>query len=146
MTPEGFDAELAARLRERGLRVTSSRLVIHRALRERASHVTAEEVRDAVAGALPGTSLPTVYATLDLFEELGIVRRVHAGRGAVLYDPRTEPHHHTLCRRCGRVADLESGRALEGALRTARTRARAGGFEAEDAALVVSGLCADCRG
>src|SRR5204863_9376190 len=106
------DAELVAALRERGLRVTSPRLVINRVLRERARHITAEETRDAVAPVLPGVSLPTVYATLELFEELGIVRRVHAAGGAVRYDPRTDAHHHTACRRCGRVEDLESAAGL----------------------------------
>jgi len=72
------DAELTALLRARGLRVTSPRLVIHRQLRARGRHVTAEEAHEAVARDLPGISLPTVYATLELFEELGIVRRVHA--------------------------------------------------------------------
>jgi Fe2+ or Zn2+ uptake regulation protein len=70
-------------LRRRGMRVTSPRLVIHRLVLERDRHVTAEEVRDAVAASLPGVSLPTVYATLELLEELGIVRRVEAGRSAV---------------------------------------------------------------
>src|SRR2546423_14977074 len=101
------DAELAGVLRGRGMRVTSPRLVIRRLVRERDRHVTAEEVRHAVAASLPGVSLPTVYATLELFEELGIVRRVEAGRGAVRYDPRTDEHHHAVCRRCGRVEDID---------------------------------------
>ena len=70
------DRRLVEALRRRGLRVTSPRLVIHRFLRGRDRHVTAEEAYEAVAPKLPGISLPTVYATLELFEELGIVRRV----------------------------------------------------------------------
>jgi Fe2+ or Zn2+ uptake regulation protein len=107
-TPEvHVDDVLVTALRERGQRVTSQRLVINRALREAARHVTAEEVHDSVSERLPGVSLPTVYATLDLFEELGIVRRINAGGGAVLYDPKSEPHHHLVCSRCGTVEDLE---------------------------------------
>jgi Fur family ferric uptake transcriptional regulator/Fur family peroxide stress response transcriptional regulator len=138
------DAELIALLRARGLRVTSPRLVIHRELRARDHHVTAEEAREAVARALPGISLPTVYATLELFEELGIVRRVHAGRGAVRYDPRTDVHHHSVCRRCGRVEDFDGAEGLERALVAAEAGARRKGFAADAAAVVLTGLCEDC--
>ncbi len=135
------DAELTDRLRERGQRVTPQRLVIHRFLRERAEHVTAEHVLAGVAGALPGTALPTVYATLELFEELGLVRRVQTGGGTMVFDPRTDPHHHVTCRRCGAVADLEAPVELATVLR----RARRSGFAAEHAEVVVSGLCNACR-
>jgi Fur family ferric uptake transcriptional regulator/Fur family peroxide stress response transcriptional regulator len=139
------DAELTTMLRARGLRVTSPRLVIHRELCASDRHVTAEETRDAVAPILPGISLPTVYATLELFDELGIVRRVDAGRGAVRYDPRTDKHHHAVCRRCGRVEDFDGPRGLEPALVAAEARARRMGFAADTAAVVLTGLCEDCR-
>jgi Fe2+ or Zn2+ uptake regulation protein len=135
-----IDERLATVLRGRGQRVTSQRLVINRALRETDRHVTAEEVLINVSGRLPGVSLPTVYATLELFEGLGIVRRVRAGNGAVLYDPRGEPHHHLVCTRCGKVEDLEQEVDLDPALEAA-DRA---GFEPDSAELVVSGLCAEC--
>jgi Fe2+ or Zn2+ uptake regulation protein len=102
-------------------------------------------VRDAMAASLPGVSLPTVYATLELFEELGIVRRVEAGRGAVRYDPRTDEHHHAVCRRCGRVEDVDGSVELRGALLAAEAGAGRDGFAADGAAVVLSGLCADCR-
>jgi Fe2+ or Zn2+ uptake regulation protein len=139
------DAALAGALRARGLRVTSPRLVLHRLLREQDSHVTAEQARDAMANALPGISLPTVYATLELFEELGIVRRVHAGGGAVRYDPRTDAHHHTVCRRCGRVEDFDGSDALARALVATQADARRDGFDGDAAVVVLSGLCEECR-
>ena len=134
------DDVLVTALRERGQRVTSQRLLINRALREADRHVTAEEVHAAVSGSLPGISLPTVYSTLDLFEELGILRRINAGGGAVLYDPKESPHHHLVCSRCGVVEDLEQELDLGPALRAA---GRAG-FAPSSAELVVSGLCASC--
>src|SRR5436190_1824295 len=65
------DQALSELLRDRGQRVTSQRLVINRFLDEHQGHLTAEQVLAGVADALPGTALPTVYATLELFEELG---------------------------------------------------------------------------
>lgn len=132
--------DLVTTLRERGRRVTSQRLVLHAVLEEEGRHVSAEEVMIAAGDRLPGLSLPTVYATLDLFEELGLVRRVVAGRGAVLYDPRTDDHAHLVCRACGRVEDLETSLEVAGALAAARNA----GAEPERADVVVSGRCAAC--
>lgn len=132
---------LCAALRERGQRVTPQRLTIARVVRELDTHVTAEQVLTAVSDRLPGVSLPTVYATLELLEELGSVRRVSAGGGAVLYDPRTHPHHHVVCTRCGAVADIDAPLDDEAVLRAAR----AAGFEPERADTVVHAVCSACR-
>lgn len=137
---EAIDRDLVERLRARGQRVTSQRLVINRMVRSRDQHVTAEEVLNAVSRTLPGTSLPTVYATLELFEQLGIVRRVNAGGGAVLFDSRTVEHHHVICRECGGVRDIDAPVDLAPALEAAR----AAGYAPDRAALVVDGLCPDC--
>ena len=133
------DARLAAALRERGQRVTSQRLVIGRLLRELNRHVTAEEVLRRASEQLPGVSLPTVYATLDLLAELGAARRVDIG-GPVLYDPRAEDHAHLRCRSCGGMFDLD----VPVDARAALDAARAAGFAPDGAELVVEGRCADC--
>ena len=134
------DAELSALLHARGQRVTPQRLVIHRVLRQRDRHLTAEEVHEAVKHDLPGTSTPTVYATLDLLADLGLVRRVEAGSGPTLYDARTEPHHHMICRRCGQVEDLDAPADFSSLERAARTA----GFAPTQTDVVVSGLCSHC--
>jgi Fe2+ or Zn2+ uptake regulation protein len=136
------DSTLSDALRSRGQRVTPQRLLIHRALRELDRHVSAEELMAAVGDRLPNLSAPTVYATLDLFEQLGIVHRITRGAGADLWDPRTDEHDHVACRRCGRIEDLDAGVDVAGALRAARRR----GFRAERAEVLVSGLCSRCAG
>jgi Fe2+ or Zn2+ uptake regulation protein len=141
-TPPRDDVELSERLRERGLRATSQRVVMHRLLRDRARHVSAEELLSEASERLPGVSLPTVYATLELFEQLGIVRRVNGGGGTLLWDTRADAHHHMICSRCGRIEDMELPLDLA---RARRSAARAG-FSADRAEVVVSGLCADCAG
>lgn len=135
------DRALTELLHARGHRVTPQRLVINRLLRRRDSHHTAEQVHAAIAADLPGTSLPTVYATLDLFAGLGVVRRLRAGTGAVLYDSRTSDHQHLVCRTCGAVADLDA----ELDLAAAPLAAEAAGFAAERVAVIVEGVCAGCR-
>ncbi len=131
--------DLIELLHARGQRVTSQRLLILRELRRRRQHATAEELHTAVHRELPGTSVPTIYATLDLFVELGLARRIETGTAA-LYDARLEPHQHAVCRGCGRVEDIDgplNAKALLGA-------ARASGFQPDAAELIITGLCREC--
>jgi Fe2+ or Zn2+ uptake regulation protein len=130
---------LTTALRERGMRVTSQRIVVDRALRELDRHVTADELLDAVTDRLPNVSLPTIYATLELLEELGMVRRVQRP-GTTLFDPRTDPHHHLVCSVCGSVEDLELDLDTSTLTRAARRR----GFEHERVEAMVHGRCARC--
>ena len=121
--------ELTTALRERGMRVTPQRVVVHRALTEL-----------GVTDRLPSVSLPTIYATLDLLEELGMVRRVQRA-GTTLFDPRVDSHHHLVCTSCGSIEDLDS--VLDtGSLERA---ARRHGFEHERIEAVIHGRCAGCR-
>jgi Fe2+ or Zn2+ uptake regulation protein len=140
MVRSEIDQRLVTKLRERGLRVTSQRIMIHRTLCAHAQHLTAEQVLASVSEVLPGTSLPTVYATLELLEQLGLVRRFGTGNGAVLFDSRVEPHAHTVCRRCGAIADLVGTPLGEGPLALAREA----GFAPDHAQLVIWGLCKRC--
>jgi Fe2+ or Zn2+ uptake regulation protein len=132
--------DLIAALRDRGMRVTSQRVIVNRALRELGRHVTADELLETVSQRLPNVSLPTIYATLDLLEELGMVRRVQRA-GKTLFDPRTESHHHLICTVCGSIEDLDS--TLDST--EIELAAGARGFGAERVEAVVHGRCARCR-
>lgn len=135
------DAELTKLLHARGQRATPQRLVILRELRRRGRHATADQIRGSVRAELPGTSTPTVYATLELLVDLGLAQRVDAGTGPTLYDPRVDDHQHMVCRRCGRIDDLDY-QLDETPIMTA---AAAAGFDPTGAELIVTGLCPDCR-
>ena len=139
-TAAGEAEQLDAILHRRGQRATPQRNVILRELRRREHHATAEEIGRGVREALPGTSTPTVYATLELLVELGLARRIDTGLGAALYDARTEPHQHAVCRCCGKVEDLDGELEVAALLQAAGVM----GFEAEGAELVISGVCASC--
>ncbi|MGI8904094.1 MAG: Fur family transcriptional regulator [Solirubrobacteraceae bacterium] len=134
------DEQLSALLRARGQRVTSQRLLIHRMLRRQDRHMTAEDVREAVIDDLPGTSAPTVYATLDLLADLGLVRCLHVGSGPALYDSRPDEHHHTVCRDCGRVDDLDGSADLSALV----AAARGADFDPGQIDVILSGLCRGC--
>jgi Fe2+ or Zn2+ uptake regulation protein len=112
---------------------------VHRALRELDRHVTADELLDAVTDRLPSVSLPTIYATLELLEELGMVRRVQRA-GTTLFDPRTEAHHHLVCTICGSVEDLEAELDSVALERSAGRH----GFVPQRVEALVHGRCRDC--
>ena len=137
--PTDDQHDLIELLHARGQRVTSQRLVILRELRRRQQHATAEEIHRSVHDELPGTSIPTVYATLELLVELGLVRRIDTGTAA-LFDAGLEPHQHAVCRRCGRVQDIDGRLNASGLL----SAANASGFHVEGAELIISGLCQEC--
>jgi Fe2+ or Zn2+ uptake regulation protein len=139
-TDTELDRELTTALRSRGQRVTLPRLLLHRHVRRRKGHLTPEQVLAELGPALPSLSPATIYATLDLLDDLGFVRRVPTPRGGTVYDPRTDAHHHLVCRRCGRIQDLEAPVDLA----AARAAATAGGFTVDHGELQLSGLCADC--
>src|SRR3954454_6609291 len=140
MTQTDPDTNLIDVLHSRGQRVTPQRLVINRTLQELHRHVSAEEILGAVEERLPNVSLPTVYSTLELLGELGLVRRVGPAGGRVLFDPRMDEHQHAVCSVCGRVEDLDTDVDAAPALAAAR---RAGWSDAA-AGMLVTGVCESC--
>jgi Fe2+ or Zn2+ uptake regulation protein len=85
-------------------------------------------------------SVPTVYAALETLADLGFARRVTVAKGATLYDPHVDDHHHIVCTRCGKVEDFETPVETDRALRVARAK----GFAPARVELLVTGLCSDC--
>src|SRR3954465_2902472 len=119
-----MDSELISALRATGRRVTTPRLLVHRCVPSRDRHVTAEQVPGELVQQMPSLSSATVYETLDLLAELGLLRRVNTPRGAAPYDSRVADHHHVVCGDCGRIEDLDAA-VDTGA---AENAARAAGF------------------
>lgn len=134
------DAAFADALRARGYRATPQRVILHRVLQDIDGHVTADELLAWTAARLPSVSLPTIYAALGVLEEMGEVRRVSALGGTTVYDTRRRPHHHVVCRVCGRLEDLDVKADTDAVVRAAKAR----GYRAPAAQVTVQGLCARC--
>ena len=131
--------ELAARLRDAGQRVTAQRLVMLEALRP-GEHLSADEVFARVEPQLPGVCRSTVYRTIELFRDLGLVSETDLGGGVRQFEPIDDRHHHLVCRACGDQLALDD--ALVEPLRAAIRERH--GFAAEIDHLAVFGLCAHC--
>ena len=133
--------ELTDLLRARGMRVTSQRLVIARALRDHGGHLSSEQLYAIVAPTLPGVSQQTVYSTLALLSDLGVARRVAVPGATARFEARLDEHHHTVCERCGTVEDLDARVLVTRAMEASRSA----GFAPRSASVTVLGLCAACR-
>ena len=138
--PPAAPDELDAVLRARGMRATPQRRLVLGAVTE-LGHGTPEQVCERVQRSAASVNLSTVYRTLELLEELGVVSHTHLGHGSPTYHPASHADHlHLVCRRCGTVgeADLRHAAALAGAVR------REQGFVTDVSHLSLHGLCADC--
>ena len=129
------------RLRARGMRWTPQRRLLLTVLADAKGHVTAAELIERCRAADPQTIPSTVYRTLDVLEELGLVRHGHGMNGREEFHVLPDAEHgHLHCRNCGRSWELGAPDA------EALTRALASshGFEVDLSHLSVVGTCADC--
>ena len=123
-----------------GVKLTHQRLEIFRAVASSVEHPSAEAVYTAVRAAMPTVSLDTVYRTLWLLTDLGLLTTLGQRQDSVRFDANLEHHHHYLCVRCGLVRDFESSEL--NAMRIPDAVNRFG--EVVSAHVEVRGLCAKC--
>ncbi len=94
--------------REHGVKATHQRLEIYRELVMTDEHPDAEMVYKRVQRRIPAISLDTVYRTLRLFAEKGVISRLGAHVERMRFDGNTDPHHHFVCAQCGLICDVHS--------------------------------------
>ncbi len=150
-TPDAQDGQSAThetrhespteRLRRLGVRVTPQRLFVLEALELNSGHMTAEEIMQWASRRYPALNLATVYRTLDLLIQVGLVAQTDLGGGAASYElVGDSPHHHLACERCGAVIEMDEA-LLEG-LRDEALRVH--GFHAHPRHLAIYGVCRAC--
>ena len=133
--------ELVERLRAAGVRITAPRRLVLAALAEAGSHVTAEQLHQMVGRDHPDVSSSSIYRTMDLLAEHGIVRHVHLGHGPAEYHLSAERHGHLVCNDCGSVSELapELSAPFAGAVDDEL------GFDLDLSHFALTGWCRDCR-
>ena len=132
-----------ASLRASGRRLTRQRQAIWDVLlADPDQHLSAEDVVDRVRAKLPLVNPSTVYRTLDLLVEEGLVLRTDLGGDRAYYEPaREHPHHHLVCERCGSVAHLHD----EALGNLAKRIEKASGYTLGGREISFFGLCPNCR-
>jgi Fur family ferric uptake transcriptional regulator len=127
-------------LRTRGLRMTPQRRAIVSEVMRTQGHISPTAIARKVQGEMPGVNASTVYRTLTLLEEVGVLQHSHLEAGAEYHRTDEAQHVHLTCARCGRDDALsiqEAGKL--GALINAHR-----GFVADLTHFAITGLCAEC--
>ncbi len=133
--------DYATRMRALGFRVTPQRQLILDAICAGHGHTTLEEIAARVRAKSPAINRATIYRTLDFLQMLHLVVALEWD-GQTYYEiAGAEPHHHLICRECGRTEPLE--RALLDRLTRAVQRRQ--GFTVDMDHVTLSGVCARCR-
>jgi Fur family ferric uptake transcriptional regulator len=131
-----------SRLREHGLKSTSPRDDIAHVFFELGRHISAEELYAEVKKINPHVGYATIYRTLKLLKECGLVSERHFDEGQARYEVAGEDHHdHFICERCGKIIEFEE----EGLERLQQSVARKMGVMLHRHKLELYGLCTDCR-
>lgn len=135
--------DVAERLRSEGYRLTPQRRLVWEVLRRADEHLTAEEIHSHVVKTVPDFNVASVYRTLSLLSDLGMVKEVHLGEDRGHWEvAHPDDEFHLVCRTCGTVTHHESNMVEQ--LRVHLDEGH--GFAADGVDLVVHGECADCRG
>jgi len=134
------DAKIVEALRRRGYKATPQRIAICRFVLHNRAHPTAQETYREVRQAYPTVSLATVYKTLSVLSELGLVQELPLGHGEARFDSYVEPHVNLVCRRCGNISDLEHRLAREIVTRVAAVA----NFTPTGQRLDMYGICQKC--
>jgi Fur family ferric uptake transcriptional regulator len=100
--------DISHKLNELGYRMTPQRMMILSAVEKADDHISAEEIYAQVRSRYPHVNVSTVYRTLDLLKELGLVTETDMGDGRVRYHSIGKgQHHHLVCEQCGETVDIE---------------------------------------
>jgi Fur family transcriptional regulator, ferric uptake regulator len=130
-----------SRLRDHGFRITPQRQLVLEAV-EALRHGTPEEILVEVQRTATGVNLSTIYRTLEVLEEVGLVTHAHIGHGPPTYHAvDDETHIHLVCDRCGRVQSVPASAATAFVGRLESDY----GFRTDISHVSVHGLCAGCK-
>jgi Fur family peroxide stress response transcriptional regulator len=134
--------DIIERLKEKEVALTPQRMAIAEFLSKSKEHPTVDEIHRAIQRRYPTMSVATVYSTLELLKELGEVQELSIRkRGRACFDPNPDLHHHLLCRKCGKILNIQinypSGCPII-------AKERVNGCEVEEVQAYLYGICSGC--
>lgn len=139
-------------LRKHSCRITVPRQVILDVLSKERKHLSAEDVFLKVHERYPDIGLTTVYRTLNLLTQIGMILKLDFGDGKARYELSSGPakegcHHHLVCTKCNRIIDYKDFIEEEENLfkKTEKILAQKYNFEITDHFVNFYGLCEKCR-
>ncbi len=133
-----------------GCRVTVPRQVILQSLNKASKHLSAEEIYLSVHKVYPAIGLTTVYRTLELLVQMGLVFKFDIGDGKARYKllegPKGSRHlHHLVCTNCGRVIEYTNSTDKDLLSQTEKTLSKKYNFKIANHLVQFHGLCGECQ-
>ena len=130
-------------LRQHGCKITPQRRMVIKAIIDTHEHLTPAAIHERIYRDNPGIGLVTIYRTLEILAELGLICEMHAGGSCRSYLVRrpSEHHHHLICSDCGTVIDFIDCDLDE----LERRLARETSFKINGHLLEFVGQCRNCR-
>ena len=98
---------LQKKLKEKGIRPSFHRIEILKYLDKHRTHPTVDEIYESLLKELPTLSRTTVYNTLELFQKEGIISNLTISGSETRYDYIAKAHSHFMCKKCGKIIDIE---------------------------------------
>jgi Fur family ferric uptake transcriptional regulator len=130
-------------LKDRGFRLTATRQTVMRILAESQKALTAQEIYDLARDQGHAVGIASVYRTLEILDELGLIQQIHQGQGCHAFGPALSGHKHFLiCTECSRMVAFPGTEEVEALLREVEDRS---GYEIKGHWLQLFGLCQDCQ-
>jgi Fe2+ or Zn2+ uptake regulation protein len=120
-------------------RLTKQRSAVLKAMGD-GTHLSAETILDRVRSQLPGVSLGTIYRTLDILRELGLVQVFSFAGQAARYEAALDKHHHLLCTQCNALINVQTPGLEEIAQQVAEDT----GYRDIEYSLTIVGRCMRC--
>ncbi len=133
-----MDKEKLRCLKEAGLKLTPQRIAILDYLENNTTHPSAEDVYNALKDRFPSMSFATVYNTLKVLVEKGMLLELNIDNTKKRFDPFTHPHHHFICKNCGYIHDVNSSFEIF-------VPDELKDFEVNNFQVVFVGLCPKCK-
>ena len=135
-------------LDEKGFKMTTQRRVVFEILAEKVDeHLSPEEIYELIKDRYPEMGLATIYRTLQLFEEIGLVYKLNFDDGCYRYEilspnsSEVHQHHHLICKKCGKIIEVKEDlmNSLEEIIEKQYN------FEIKNHMVKFTGICSQCR-
>lgn len=133
--------QLIDRLRTAGYKITPPRLAVLQVIEQEGEHLNPAEILTRAQAIYPAIGRATVYRTLEMLTQIGVVRPIYVGEHGPTYIHTEGGHHHMVCSNCGVVIDFEQCIADQ----MAQDLTDRFGFQIKSHLLEFYGLCAQCR-
>jgi len=126
------------RCKEKKLKITPQRVAVYEVLLKSKEHPTVEEIYNQIKEKYPYVSMATVYRTVEILENIGLVKRVCYWGNSTRYDANLEDHHHFICIKCGSIRDV----SFNGNINVPE---EIEGYTINSVAVNMYGICPSCK-